>query len=129
MKKKLHLRIGCFNMPKPKKMAICHPTKINHAKGMCSACYTKQLRDTNPKSRQAHRDAQKRYKITHPEKLAPLRRAAEQRYRYGLSTQDYNFLLAVTKGRCEICNMAEGKICIDHDHACCSGTKTCGKCI
>lgn len=56
---------------------------------------------------------------------------------YGISLEDYKKLLEKQGGGCAICgtkpeNNVHGtqkKLCIDHDHSCCSGTKSCGKCI
>lgn len=98
--------------PKP---ATCHPEKPMHGKGMCCACYTRELRNNNPASRQAHRDAQKRYRTRDP-RYTKSRRAIERRYRYGLSVEDYNLLIMAAGGQCGICGASTGKMCIDHDH-------------
>lgn len=45
--------------------------------------------------------------------------------RYGLSVADY--LIFVEKDVCDICG-SNNRLNIDHDHKCCPGAKTCGKC-
>lgn len=53
-------------------------------------------------------------------------------HRYGLSVSEYQALLTIQGGRCAICCNVEkvGRVLsVDHDHSCCPGTKTCGKCI
>lgn len=51
---------------------------------------------------------------------------------YGITTEDYEALLDQQGHACKICRRPEqtGKqLSIDHDHACCPGRKSCGKCI
>lgn len=57
-------------------------------------------------------------------------------WRYGMTPEKFAELLAVQGGRCAICGTGDPKggnrtsaWTIDHDHACCPGTKSCGKCI
>jgi hypothetical protein len=47
-------------------------------------------------------------------------------YRYGISPEQY--AEAVAAG-CEICGTTEAKLHVDHDHSCCPGNYTCGKCV
>jgi len=47
---------------------------------------------------------------------------------YGLTIEQYNLILVSQGNVCAICN-ATGPLCIDHDHSCCPGIHTCGKCI
>lgn len=53
--------------------------------------------------------------------------------KYGLTQEQYNNLLITQGGGCAICGMTperNGKaLAVDHDHSCCPGTKTCGKCV
>lgn len=55
-------------------------------------------------------------------------RAPYQRnYRYGLTPQAYDALLAKQGGHCVLCSETEG-LEVDHDHKCCPKRPTCGKC-
>lgn len=56
---------------------------------------------------------------------------AQTARRYGLTADEY-LDLQEARGGCDICgepNRAGTMLAVDHDHACCSGAKTCGKCV
>ena len=51
---------------------------------------------------------------------------------YSLTLERYNELLADQAGVCGSCKRAEprgGRLSVDHDHACCAGSKSCGRCV
>lgn len=59
---------------------------------------------------------------------------AHLRHRYHLSYERYQEMLEEQGGCCAICDTNDpgtqyGWFCVDHDHACCSGKTSCGKCI
>jgi hypothetical protein len=50
---------------------------------------------------------------------------------YGLPDGFYEALYEAQGGRCAWCNHAMGKakrLAVDHDHSCCPGSTSCGKC-
>lgn len=52
--------------------------------------------------------------------------------RYGLTTEDYIDLEKSQDGLCKVCKEPEKqkrRLSVDHDHNCCSGASSCGKCI
>jgi hypothetical protein len=53
--------------------------------------------------------------------------------KYNLSVEAYTSLWQKQKGRCFICQRHESEFnrtfAVDHDHACCSGNSSCGKCV
>jgi hypothetical protein len=49
-------------------------------------------------------------------------------WRYGLSPADVKGLLMVHEGNCWICRDASATD-VDHDHACCASSVTCGECF
>lgn len=56
----------------------------------------------------------------------------QRRYKYGLTRQGYEALLAVQGGTCAICYRPPRpgrSLDVDHDHRCCPGGKSCGKCV
>jgi hypothetical protein len=51
---------------------------------------------------------------------------------YGISAQQYAALLEFQGGRCAICRRATGarkRLAVDHDHSCCRGPSSCGRCV
>lgn len=46
--------------------------------------------------------------------------------RYSLSEEQ---VVAFSVGPCDICGRTDAKMHVDHDHACCSGEKSCGSCV
>ncbi|WP_405472623.1 endonuclease VII domain-containing protein [Paenarthrobacter ilicis] len=62
-----------------------------------------------------------------------VKNSAQKKGRYGISLEEFEELLRSQGGRCAICPVevvADGRrLAIDHDHRCCPGTISCGKCI
>ena len=59
-------------------------------------------------------------------------------YRYGISFEQYQNILRQQNNVCAICEQPESRmtpngkqlwLSVDHDHSCCKGTKSCGKCV
>lgn len=55
-------------------------------------------------------------------------RAARLR-KYSLTDERFDQLIQSQNGRCAICRRSENKLQIDHDHACCPGKFSCGRCV
>lgn len=61
------------------------------------------------------------------------------RIRYQLSVEQYDAMLDAQNGLCACCGRPEtrklpsgegvARLCVDHDHRCCSGDTSCGKCV
>jgi hypothetical protein len=53
--------------------------------------------------------------------------------RYSLTVAEYRLMWVAQNGTCRICETgASGRsemLAVDHDHACCSGNRSCGKCV
>lgn len=54
-------------------------------------------------------------------------------YRNGITLDQYDELLAGQGGGCAICGKrkpgGQGRFHVDHDHACCPGARSCGRCV
>ncbi|MBX6360071.1 MAG: endonuclease VII domain-containing protein [Acidobacterium ailaaui] len=51
---------------------------------------------------------------------------------YHITPEQYDALYEAQGGRCYICQRASGRtkrLAVDHDHSCCPGPTSCGKCI
>ena len=57
-----------------------------------------------------------------------LRAAYVRRRKYQLKQKDLAKIMGAQSGVCAICGDAEA-LQIDHDHACCSGKRACGRCV
>lgn len=58
-----------------------------------------------------------------------LRRDSNLRRTYGITADDYDEMVTLQGGRCWICHATPDRLVIDHNHACCPGGKSCGRCI
>lgn len=100
----------------------------------CKRLWQKRHRAENPERVRVQRRASYRARyeaVTRPYKLRKL---------YGLTELQYLDLLARQGGGCAICAVtpeelsrtATGEpkwLAVDHDHACCPGSRSCGKCV
>jgi hypothetical protein len=100
----------------------------------CTNAYDRQWRAGLSPENQVRRAKKKRITKT----LPAVERKHQMLRKYGLTIEAYEVILAAQNGVCRICELPEttlGKngiarrLCVDHDHSCCPGKVTCGKCI
>jgi hypothetical protein len=48
---------------------------------------------------------------------------------YGITAEDYLALLHTQGNRCAICRREPERWAVDHDHTCCAGAESCGRCV
>jgi hypothetical protein len=79
----------------------------------------------------AHRSRKtKAFQKTEKGKICKLR--ARLKSEYGITLERYDAMLITQKGVCAICGKANAngkRLSVDHDHKCCAGKKSCGKCV
>lgn len=101
--------------------------------GLSRTCKTCSNLQTN-KSRKAHpervREQDRLYRALRPLAM----KAAHLKSLYGITLEQYTTLLNLQGGVCGVCGTenpgcGSNYFCVDHDHGCCSGRKSCGKCI
>lgn len=136
--------------------ATCHPNRKHIAKGLCDVCYRVSLRRT--KGIKAKKTRINTKPLCHPDRLyyaSDLCRRcfSNARYhnvvkielgtneelrlknslrRHHLSVLNFSQLMSSQDNNCGICGKPapdEGRFEIDHDHNCCPGMTSCGKCI
>jgi Recombination endonuclease VII len=83
-----------------------------------------------PRCATHHRAARRRTRATN---------AARRTQRvYSLTPDEYDRLYRAQGGRCAICRRAQGvtdrpdrqrRLAVDHDHTCCPGPTSCGRCV
>lgn len=88
-------------------------------------------------------ESSKRYYLKNKDRIYERRRAwrlenkdefatQQREYKYKMSGEQYQKLLEEQDYVCAICGKANANgqdLYVDHDHSCCSGSKSCGKCI
>lgn len=87
-----------------------------------------------PEARAAYRRKQMQ---ADPAKVRRQAQAIRLKTTYGITLDQYEALLAAQGGVCAICGLVETirikgtllTLSIDHDHGCCPGRKSCGRCV
>jgi hypothetical protein len=51
------------------------------------------------------------------------------KYRFNLTPETVKRMFEKQSGLCKLCRVALKKWVIDHDHKCCPGRRSCGKCV
>mgnify|MGYP001567325487 FL=1 len=112
--------------------ATCHPAKQNFGGGLCANCYYRKRYSENINGyREKKNISGKRWSDGNKGNIN-LWRKYKLKYRFNITMQAYESLLKKQSGRCAGCGgLPYGAIAlsVDHDHRCCPGEKSCGKCI
>lgn len=87
--------------------------------------------DGQRQCRECRREANRKWREENVEKIRNDQRKAQLKL-YGITEDEYNFRLDQQEGVCAICQNESNSgrnLDVDHDHECCPGRKSCGKCI
>lgn len=111
----------------------------------CKACMkvyqTEWRARPGVKKRQAELAAKRYAGMSEDERAEYIRRGTEirkekghhLRLKYGITIEQYDEMLDAQNGSCAICKkppvLGGNRLCVDHDHSCCPGEKSCGNCV
>lgn len=97
----------------------------------CAKCKTK---DTNLFCKNSHTRSGLQHYCKHCHRSMEnkeRKRAENLRRMYHLSPEKYNAILKHQNGVCALCGQppTNRRLVVDHDHKCCTGRNSCGKCV
>lgn len=101
----------------------------------CKPCVMARRKEKRANDPEGHKAKEKvyrdRHKLNNPERSREQFRASHLKRLYGLTIEQYDAMLGAQDGVCAACKAPpkDKNLAVDHDHACCPGKKSCGKCI
>jgi hypothetical protein len=75
------------------------------------------------------KQSQDNYVANNPEKRAEQFKKHRLKAKYGISLDEYVAACENQDGRCYLCHRPTEILTVDHDHNCCPGSRSCGKCV
>lgn len=97
--------------------------------GWCKLCHGRRSKERSSgwteEERAVDRERKRRWLERNPGKQAGYTR----KLRYGISELQYQEMMEAQMGFCGIGGCDRPIHSVDHDHSCCPGQKTCGKCV
>lgn len=94
-------------------------------RGSCKACVAEYSKQYGSRNMARIVEYNREWRSKNPEKVLQRR----LKNKYGIGLDQYEDILEAQGGRCAICGDSESKLFVDHDHSCCEGHKSCGKCV
>jgi Recombination endonuclease VII len=103
------------------------PDGKQHTCLKCEAIRVEKYRNGNPKYRETARIQSAAYTRKHPDKNL----ASVVKHRYGITPQQRSEIAEAQGNACARCRtpFSNGRPCMDHDHSCCPGERSCGLCL
>lgn len=107
---------------KPAKGTSTQTQASNTSGKQCKSCgsTTRRLSAPGPRCATCHRERRTQASLT--------RRLTYVAKQYNLTPEQYQALSNRYSGLCWICRYRKGRQ-VDHDHKCCAGKTSCGKCV
>lgn len=92
----------------------------------CKACCRVDVMGPRMAQQEDKRAYMRSYNVVNADNL----RHAYLLRNYGISLERYVEMFDAQEGRCSICQRTQAKaLAVDHDHACCPGKRSCGRCV
>lgn len=94
--------------------------------------YQRKRYKDDPEYRSRNNKASNQWFKENPERHAVHHRRQHLKSRYKWTPEDYDRMFESQGGLCAVCKQPPpdgNRLAVDHDHDCCPGEKTCGKCI
>lgn len=111
---------GCGKRPvrRIRGARLCSPCAVRAGKKECSACGIEGFTDVMRAGRCLKCAGEK----AHGSRLLAT---------YSITREQYDQILTAQGGRCAVCHreLKKRNYCVDHDHSCCAGPTSCGKCV
>jgi hypothetical protein len=110
--------------------ATCHPDRESYSKGRCSHCYDKDRYHNNPARKESTLRRVTAWYAANKDHV--YYREAEKKF--NLTREQHQEIFLRQGGVCAICgkeptSRSHGRLQIDHNHRCCPGRISCGKCV
>jgi hypothetical protein len=107
---------------------------------MCKGCGETDPQKFYPNNasecKMCHYERSKEWLRNNPGKAPAYQRKSLLKRAYGLTEEEYDKRVEAQDNKCDSCGgpptMTGGgtlRLVVDHDHSCCPGTKSCGKCV
>lgn len=115
--------------------SIHQRSKGNLLRAQCKDCHAIARKETYQRHAEKRRAYSKEYHQANLEENRRKAREGQLKRKYGITLEQYNKMLEDQNGVCLICSGTGGMshmltpLVVDHDHTCCEGQTTCGKCV
>ena len=122
---------GCGEAKALEEYYLSNKTKDGHRE-RCKKCISIQSRKWREENKEKSLAYSREYRQNNPEKWAETSRKSRIKYTYNITYEQYEQMLEEQNHVCAICksvNKNGTALSIDHNHNCCPGKKSCGKCI
>ncbi len=105
---------------------------------LCKACRNELSRLRRTHNPEKCRAEQRTWRAKNKDRIPMIKRRSDLKGKYGLTLEEYESMVDKQGGVCYVCKQPEKScvksgtlmsLAVDHDHSCCPGEKSCGKCI